>query len=687
MHRQIFNNNFMKQQILNERNAFRFKRFARKAYSAFNSMHKVVNIGVIAGFMLTFAHKAETSAQTTENIKHSGMDIQELEEVTVTASRAEMLLSEAIQAVTVITRAEIEQSPVQSIQDLLKYVSGTDVRQRGTNGVQSDISLRGGTSDQIAILLNGANLSNPQTGHYSFDIPINLSDIERLEIIQGPSALIYGASAFSGGINIITKKSADTKASFKLEGGMHALYDIEASGSLQANDFTHQLSAGYTASDGYMENSDYKIFNTLWQSRLKKENSSINFQLGFNDKKYGANTFYSPKFLNQYDDTQTIFTSIRGESGDKLKVIPQIYWDRHYDTFDLVRGGSPEIPTNYHRSDVYGFNLNLQYTSPIGVTNIGGEFRNENILSNVLGNEMNKVRGKYTKSDNRNNISYFIEQNFSYQSFALSAGLLVNNNTSLEEDFHFYPSANISYKIVPSLRIYTSWGKAMRMPTFTDLYYKTSTHRGNPDLLPEESESFEIGLKFKNHMMSGHANTFYMQGTDIIDWIQRSPGAIKESMNHAVLDKIGYEVAFSVSLNEIFTILPANNKLSTSYTYLHQTKEEENDNVASRFESTYAMDYLKHKVTIQLDHSIWKGLSAYWKFRWQDREGQYEQSQLLKISDYKPYSILDLKFNWKFKSFNIFTTLNNIFNTGYVDFGSIPQAGFWFMGGINYLLN
>ena len=91
--------------------------------------------------------------------------------------------------VTVVGRKEIEQAPVKSVQDLLNYVAGVDLQQRSPHSVQADVSLRGGSADQVAILLNGVNLTNPQTGHYSLDIPINLSDIERIEIVQGPTSL------------------------------------------------------------------------------------------------------------------------------------------------------------------------------------------------------------------------------------------------------------------------------------------------------------------------------------------------------------------------------------------------------------------------------------------------------------------------------------------------------------------
>ncbi|MDR3308579.1 MAG: TonB-dependent receptor plug domain-containing protein, partial [Tannerella sp.] len=299
----------MKKKIFNVNRVVRFKRFERKAYSAFNSMHKTVSIGVLTAGILTMAAHTRTSAQTVavKQATESEMPEHELDEVMVTASRTATPLSQTAKVVTVITREDIQRAPVHSVEDMLVYVANIDVIQRGGHGVQSDISIRGGSADQTAVLINGVNLSNPHTGHYSFDFPINLSDIERIEILQGPSALIYGSNAFSGGINIITKKETDTKIQAHLKGGMHRLAEVEVRGAESLGRTVNSLSAGYRRSDGYIDNSDYRIFNALWQTRLQTgETSHIDFLAGYNTKSYGANTFYSATYPDQYDRTSEI---------------------------------------------------------------------------------------------------------------------------------------------------------------------------------------------------------------------------------------------------------------------------------------------------------------------------------------------------------------------------------------------
>src|SRR5574344_582429 len=262
----------MNNSTLHASTAYRFRRFMRERYAAYASMHRVINIGVVAASTLLFA--LPNSAQAQTEMKHKPAVATEespiaLDEVEVTASRAPIALQDASRIVTVITAREIAAAPVASVQELLSYVAGVDVRQRGTGGTQADVSIRGGTADQIAVLLNGINLSNPQTGHYSFDLPVNLSDIDHIEVVYGPSGRIFGASAFAGAINIVTKTHNENSLTTSDEAGMHGLWKVEGGGNAATKSYSQRLSGSYASSDGYMDNTDYKIANGFWQSMVR----------------------------------------------------------------------------------------------------------------------------------------------------------------------------------------------------------------------------------------------------------------------------------------------------------------------------------------------------------------------------------------------------------------------------------
>lgn len=673
----------MKQKHFKEQKTFRFKRFARKAYSAFNSMHKVVNIGVVTGCAIAFLPASTITAQKTANVEEQQKVMEEeLDEVMVTASKVETPLNQTAKLVTVITKQEIEQAPVQSIQDLLVYIANIDVIQRGGHGVQTDISIRGGSFDQNAVLLNGINLSNSQTGHYSFDIPINLSDIERIEIIHGPSGLIYGSSAFSGGINIITKKNIDYKAYANIEFGMHKLKGIEVRGAAQTGIASHSLSVGRNSSDGYIPNSDYDIYNLLWQTRLNLQRvSKLDFQLGYNDKKYGANTFYSAAFPNQYERTSSYVGSVKGEFGSKLKIIPLIYWRRHHDQFDLIKDN--EYGRNFHRSDTYGANLIVSYRSVLGATSMGAELRREDIMSSNLGEDMVEPHRKYTKYDDRLNTSISLEHTVNIEKFVFSAGVLMNHNTLLNSEYRFYPSISTTYRPSRKISFSSSWSKSMRMPTFTDLHYKGPTHAGRKDLKPEKSESLDFNIKYKDSFFSAYLTGYLMWGKDIIDWVKEKPeDKYYSAWNMSKINTQGIELGMSLRMGEVLPVLGENSCLSVDYARMFQ------DSNTGEMISMYSLNYLRDKFTAKFNHQIYKGLSAGWYFRLQKRMGVYElyhgKDEDATIESYPAFSTLDLKLNYQYKDILFNLTLNNLYDTYFFDRGNTPQAGFWLMGGISY---
>jgi vitamin B12 transporter len=100
---------------------------------------------------------------------------------------------------------------VQSLDELLRYVPGVEVQARGPMGAQSDLVLRGGTFQQVLVVLDGLRLNDPITGHFSSYIPIAPAEIERIEILKGASSALYGSDAVGGVVHIITKTFAAKK--------------------------------------------------------------------------------------------------------------------------------------------------------------------------------------------------------------------------------------------------------------------------------------------------------------------------------------------------------------------------------------------------------------------------------------------------------------------------------------------
>ena len=266
-----------------------FRRFANQSYSVFRSIGKEVNIGVLLVGMLAYATPSEVKAQASAKTDANDREY-ELEEVEVTATRAPLTVSQGARMVTILDRKSIAQAPVQSVNDLLKYAVGVDVRQRGMQGMQTDISLRGSTYDQITILLNGVNICDPQTGHNAVDLPVDINDIERIEILEGPAARVYGTSSLLGAINIVTKKEDKSFVDIFGSAGSYGSANGGAKLNLSSGKVINMVSGSYNRSDGYLRNSEGKLtadFNSsklFYQGRLSNSSANIDWLAGYSDR-------------------------------------------------------------------------------------------------------------------------------------------------------------------------------------------------------------------------------------------------------------------------------------------------------------------------------------------------------------------------------------------------------------------
>ncbi|MDR3308329.1 MAG: TonB-dependent receptor, partial [Tannerella sp.] len=438
----------------------------------------------------------------------------------------------------------------------------------------------------------------------------------------------------------------------------------------------NSLSAGYRRSDGYIDNSDYRIFNALWQTRLQTgETSHIDFLAGYNNKSYGANTFYSATYPDQYDRTSEIASAINGSFGSRLKFVPQLYWSRHFDRFDLIRNTT--TGRNHHRGDTYGANLMFRYSSTLGDTHFGGELRQEDILSSKLGKPLSTAHGIYTNYDERRQTNLVLEHTFNLRRFVFSAGVLGNYNTLQNDRFRFYPSASIAYRPVNYMKIFTTWSRSGRLPTFTDLYYTTETHTANETLQTETSESFDLGVNYRHEYFTLTLAGYLMKGRNMIDWVREQGQEKWSSWNHTEVDKRGLEIDLQAPL----AFLSSSSSIKLNYARMFQECDSRG------LESRYTLNYLRDKLTARLNHDVISGLTASWNFRFQNRMGtyrKYEGKTDMGLQSYPPFATLDLRLNYLYKHFAYHLDFNNIFDKGYFDIGNVPQAGFWLTGGIKY---
>ncbi|MFA9390470.1 MAG: TonB-dependent receptor plug domain-containing protein [Prolixibacteraceae bacterium] len=677
----------MKEKSIVKKKPLIFRRWNNKGYAVFSSLKKSIVIGCLLVSYLLFANPNAVAAQDDSTAVTKNYD---LESIDVTAEQLPETYSSISRVVASITKSEIERAAVSTFNELLEYAANIDIKQRGTNGVQADISIRGGSFDQVLVLLNGVNITDPQTGHHNLNLPIDLNSIERIEILKGPGSWKFGPGAFSGAVNIITGTSEVNTIKVQLNAGQFKLNEEKVNIGFHLKNTSHLLAANHASSDGYVSNTDYKITNLFYHGKISMEKSELSLQAGATDKAFGANSFYTAKYPDQYEETQTYFASASFKTQfKKLQFEPRIYFRRNNDRFVLFRNEAPSWYTkdNYHTSNVFGTNLLANYMHGTNaVTSFGIDERLESIMSTNLGELSTDVVFSPVNDTialdhfhSRSNFSAFIGHKHYFNQFVVNVGLNASSNSDIAGKWFFFPGVDMNYNLDKHSSFFASANKTMRMPTYTDLYYTGPSNQGNPDLLPEQAIGYELGYKYQHEMVQYSFTGFYVQGENLIDWVRQADETVWKTLNYAELNTVGFEFELKTNLQEVFPSQGIFRDFKINYTNVNQTKVE------TDLVSNYSLNYLKHRIDIALNHIIWKGIRANWHVAFQDRNGQYEQI-VDKVSeglvDYAPFACTDLKIYWNHKGWNIYSSLNNLFNVNYYDIGNVPQPGRWIKFGL-----
>lgn len=692
----------MKYKVLfNKREALKFTQFSNKGYALFSCLGKVVLVGVLSVPTLTYA-KADGVSTDTDKVDSTTWKTNRevvLDGVEVTGSRAPLTLGQAARMVVVLDRDQIAQAPVQSVNDLLKYAVGVDVRQRAPLGAQTDISIRGGTSEQITILLNGINICDPQTGHNAFDLPVDISDIERIEVLEGPAGRVYGTSSLLGAINVVTKMPKQTSADVHAEGGSFGYLSSGARGNWLYGKWNNQVSGSYARSDGYSRskggglNAGFEGSKLFYQGQYEDDALRVSWHAGVRTKGWGSSTSYAtPKWKadNQFEHTDKIYTAIQAETKQgTFHFHPSIYWNQSRDRYEGYHGKPELMRYNYNRSNVCGVNLNSYFDWVGGRTAFGAEFRNEDLVSGNLGEPLHTpvhIHGTerdYTLGLNRTNLSFHLEHNILLRQFTLSAGFIAVKNTWNEMPFKVYPGIDMSYRLGNHWKVYASYNSSLRMPSFTELYYSVGGHKADKYLKPEELHAVEGGVKYLSRAVTASASVFHHHSRNMIDWILDTSvtDPVWESVNHTKVNTMGVETACDIHFHELWPSQQLLQSFRIAYTYLNEDKK-----AGEHIQSQYSLEYLRHKLTASLQLHLISYLDMGINYRFQDRVGSYTNLEG-ETKSYSPYGITDVRLSWNHPRYTLYVEGNNLFDKTYVDYGLVPQPGRWFTAGLRVVIN
>ncbi len=692
-------------------NRWFFRRFTRKKFAVFNSIHRVVHISVLISTYSLILNPLRSLAQTDTALSP---ELINLEEVEIIGQMGPAILSELPRLVSVVTSNETACAPSHSVIDLLGYSANIDLRQRGKDGIQSDLSFRGSSFDHNIILFNGINISDPQTGHLSLFLPVESESIRQIEVLNGPAARVYGANAFAGAINFITCPLKENSFSVKADAGEHGYFNTHANVNIASQRFSHNLSFFNGSSSGYVKNTDYRRNSIFYQGMVTTKESIIDLQLGYADRAFGANSYYSPRYPDQYEENQLTFFTLGYKTGTTIRIHPQVYWHRHVDRFELFReddnwyriedsltiSNNPEftqydtIPWyyghNHHINDIYGAQFTMNMKFRFGMTTLGWHLRSENIISTNIGYETGiqiPVYGYentfYTRSDSRTNFDLHLEQTVEKKFIYIAGGILMNWNSYLPNEVNLFPGIDARVFITKAVSIYGSYNYTLGLPTFTDLTYLDPVHEGNLRLQPYSQHSYEGGIRYLGSNTQFNAACFYNRGKDVIDWVWFEDELKFRPVNIDTYMGQGVELSGKVSFADISLLHRWLRSIRLNYTFIDMDKEVPG-NVSKYYN-------VRHKASAMMQHEFFRNFIIAENVAYISREGNYLTYNFTESAyethSFESYWLVDLKISYAWKGFAFYAEATNLFNKQYIDVGSIYQPGRWITAGFKYKIS
>ncbi|RXK58994.1 TonB-dependent receptor [Lacibacter luteus] len=611
----------------------------------------------------------------------------ELDPITITASLTPVSASKTGRNILIIKGDVLQKLPVQSIDELLRYVPGVEVQSRGPMGAQGDITIRGGTFQQVLVILDGIRLNDPLTGHFNAYIPISPAEIDRIEILKGASSAIYGTEAVGGVVHIISKTFANKKQNnghkinAQLTAGDYGLFNTQAGFSMHQKNTTASVGLLTNNAKGQALRGTKGYFNlTTISASVKQqlnENTSIAYRFGYDDRDFNAQNFYTT-FLSD-TATEAVVSRWHHVKLQHQKNKHRFSFDAGYkQADDVYRFNKLGTANSNHSSLLQGLALYDYSINDKATITAGTQFISRKIESNDRGNHEVSNAGAFVVLNQK------IGENFQ-----LNPAVRVDWNE--RSGWEFIPQLNASYRY-ESLLLRGSIGRTTRDADFTERfnnYNKTglkSGRIGNPDLSSETSLSYEFGADyFLSPDLKVSVTWFERFQDDMIDYVSTTYANMPRKTNLDPTPSNTYLLASNISkvnTTGIETDVQYNHKFNEQHSLsggigFIWMRSRSNNGVPSLYISNHAKELLTFNAMYRYK-KIGIGLNGLYK----NRKPQNIAAPFVPIS--KDYFLLNTRvdlFLLKDK-LSVFVQADNIFNRRYSDLlGSfMPQR--WVMGGV-----
>ncbi|KPL13991.1 MAG: hypothetical protein AMS26_12375 [Bacteroides sp. SM23_62] len=597
--------------------------------------------------------------------------------------------------VTVIRADAIQHMPVNSIDELLRYLPFMEIQSRGAFGVQSDILMRGGTFNQMLVLLDGMRVNDPLTGHFNSYIPVSLVEIDRIEVYRGPASSVYGADAVGGVINIITKNFLPGQTAERLEGRAEAWYGqhelVRSHSGLNLKKGKWKLGAGisYNASEGHPLASDslrgdFRLGTvSLSFAADLSENLQLAVRSAYDNRQFNAQYFYtnSPwdmsreqvkRWWNQFQ--------LKWQLNQSNSLTLQAAYVSTKDSFLF----HPAFPANLHETRYQQYQANHLYRSGSGLRLAsGGEADFKRIYSNDRGDRTHWHTGIYSV------LSYTLPMDLS-----LSGGLRLDYDEVY--GLELMPQVNLAF-VAGDWLFRGSAGRTIRSPDFTERFISTGLegplapgrNLGNPFLVAERAWSLDAGFERRLGQDVKFGMTgFYRFSRDLIDYIITLAEDIPGGEN--LIPGEEYFFAQNIGLMNTWgleSFLSGQHSLqketAIDWGLSYQGLLSRSDSaIVSKYLSAHARNLIQGRIGIRTRLFNLQILTMY---KSRNAEVAREINQAL-TPDFMIWNLKVDAYLWRRKLVLTYQ-VNNLFNRDYADILGAIMPGRWMMGGITWNFN